>query len=193
MNKNLILVDFENVQQIEEVALLDSFDIKIIVGKQQNKIPISLVVPLQKKGESVDWIQVPGQGANALDFFIAYFLGQFSSQNKYEKYFIISKDTGFQPLVDYLKNEKINIKRIVSVRQLIENNSILKTEDLKSYIENIRKIPSNRRPKKKGTLIKTLENSFKNKNHNEISEIVECLYINKIVYEENGKLKYNLK
>ncbi len=70
MNKKIILIDYENIQKVEELERIKDFDIKIIVGNSQNKIPFELVKKLQRFGESVSWLQVPGQGSNALDFLL---------------------------------------------------------------------------------------------------------------------------
>ena len=83
MNKKIILVDYENIQNINDLGKLSGYDFKILVGNNQTKIPIEVVTSLQKYGETVTWLQVSGQGKNALDFFIAFFLGKFIEQNKY--------------------------------------------------------------------------------------------------------------
>lgn len=190
MNKKIILIDYENIQKVEELERIRDFDIKIIVGNSQNKIPFELVKKLQKFGESVSWIQVPGQGSNALDFFIAYYLGKYIESKRYEEYFILSKDSGYKPLVEYLKSNKIKIELIVAIKQLLPTSA--ENLNIDAFVENLKKLPSNRRPKKKETLITNLKNAFRSKSENEILGGIDEMFIRNILTEENGKLKYNL-
>ena len=190
MNKKIILIDYENIQKVEELERIRDFDIKIIVGNSQNKIPFELVKKLQKFGESVSWIQVPGQGSNALDFFIAYYLGKYIESKRYEEYFILSKDSGYKPLVEYLKSNKIKIELIVAIKQLLPTSA--ENLNIDAFVENLKKLPSNKRPKKKETLITNLKNAFRSKSENEILGGIDEMFIRNILTEENGKLKYNL-
>ena len=190
MNKKLILVDYENIQKVEELENIKGFDITIIVGNSQNKIPFELAKKLQKFGEAVSWLQVPGQGSNALDFFIAYFLGKYIENKKYDEYFILSKDSGYKPLIEYLKAKKIKIELIVAVKQLLPTSA--ENLNINEFVENLKKLPVNKRPKKRETLIANFKNAFRSKSENEISSIVDEMFIRNILIEENGKLKYSL-
>ena len=71
-----VLIDFENVQPTD-INLLKSgtFEIKIFLGANQNKLPLSLVSTLQCLGERVEYIALETGGKNALDFHIAYYIG----------------------------------------------------------------------------------------------------------------------
>ncbi len=60
MNKKLLLVDFENVQQVDLSRLDDNFQIIILVGANQKSIPIELVTNAQKLGTRVEWQKVDG-------------------------------------------------------------------------------------------------------------------------------------
>lgn len=113
-------IDYENVQDIkfEFIENIANINIKIIVGQNQNKIPIELVQLTQRFGNSIEWIKVNGVGKNALDFFITFFLGRDITLNKDKKFIIYSKDTGYDPLINYLNSNKINIKRISSIEKI---------------------------------------------------------------------------
>lgn len=76
MNQKLLLVDFENVQQVDLAYLDEQFNVIIFVGAAQKTIPVELVVSAQKLGNRVEWQQVEGNGSNALDFYIACHLGR---------------------------------------------------------------------------------------------------------------------
>jgi len=153
-----ILVDYENVQDISIDIIDKKVKMLIIVGEIQNKIPIKLIQKTQPFGDSIEWMQIKSGGKkNALDFFIVYILGYYISIQNNKEYIIYSKDSGYDPLIEYLRGKNINVKRIVSLKQIDQN--ILKNENQKSDIiydenilkikENLHKVPTNKRPKSK--------------------------------------------
>ena len=100
-----ILVDYENVQSID-ISKIDikNCAIKVFVGNSQPKIAFDLVEKVQKFGDRGEWIRIEGTGPNALDFHIAFFLGVLASTDKNTEFVIISKDTGFDPLIAFMKS-----------------------------------------------------------------------------------------
>jgi hypothetical protein len=65
-----ILVDYENVQDINIDIIDDNVKMLIIVGENQNRIPIDLIQKIQPFGNSIEWLQIKSNGKkNALDFF----------------------------------------------------------------------------------------------------------------------------
>ena len=196
-----ILVDYENVQDISIDIIDKKVKMLIIVGEIQNKIPIKLIQKTQPFGDSIEWMQIKSGGKkNALDFFIVYILGYYISIQNNKEYIIYSKDSGYDPLIEYLRGKNINVKRIVSLKQIDQN--ILKNENQKSDIiydenilkikENLHKVPTNKRPKSKKSLVGHIKTLIK-KSDDEIERIIEEMFIQKIIYEENGLIKYNLK
>lgn len=114
----VLLVDFENVQQINLTHLPPDFRMTIFVGCAQKSIPLELVQQVQVLGSRVSWCRIEGIGHNALDFHIAYYLGRGFAQNRKAQYYILSKDTGFDPLVRHLTSQELCCKRIVSLAEL---------------------------------------------------------------------------
>lgn len=188
-----LYIDYENVQDIKVDIIKKVANVKIILGQDQNKVPIELVQRTQPLGNAVEWIQVNGRGRNALDFFIVFFLGRDIALNKDKAFIIYSKDTGYDPLINYLKKNGVKIKRIVSFNELNDNKDININEAyLKKVKDNLIKIAANRRPKKRKTLNGFINSIFKGTSKQEIDNIIEDLFIKKIVYEENGIIKYSL-
>jgi hypothetical protein len=54
---------------------------------------------------------ISGNGPNALDFHIAYYVGEISQKDPDAYFHIISKDTGFDPLIQHLRKRGIKIHR----------------------------------------------------------------------------------
>ena len=190
MSTNYILIDFENVQP-KELSDLNAEHFRIIVfaGASQKKVPIALANALQPMGSRAEYIQITGNGPNALDFHIAFYIGWFAKQDKTAHFYIISKDQGFDPLIKHLKAKGIPVKRLpnVSSHPLIvssnkvkpatkpsdaNNISLIKSTNKKSTSEKIKTIIENleQRGAKKPRTIKTLSNTINSLFPNKLSD-----------------------
>jgi hypothetical protein len=94
MRTNYVLVDYENVQP-KDVSLLNGhpFKVLVFVGANQTKVTLGLVKTLQPLGANADYIIVSGNGRNALDFHIAFHLGDLANKDPEGFFHVISKDT----------------------------------------------------------------------------------------------------
>jgi hypothetical protein len=97
MTERVLLVDLENVQKIDLSQVPADARVMIFYGVTQKKLPEELVVQAQPLGARLKWIKISGQGPNALDFHIAYYLGQELASNPALECAIFSRDTGFDP------------------------------------------------------------------------------------------------
>jgi len=122
--EDYLYIDYENVQDVQVEVIKKTVKVAIIVGQDQTKVPIDLVQKTQPFGSAVEWIQVSGKGRNALDFFIAFFLGRDVAIDRGKSFIIYSKDTGYDPLINYLKKSGIKARRIVSFQELDQNTPI---------------------------------------------------------------------
>ncbi|TON35035.1 hypothetical protein CGH58_24340, partial [Vibrio parahaemolyticus] len=80
MKTNYILIDFENVQP-KNLSLLEGhpFKVMVFVGANQTKVPFDIATAMQNLGSSAQYIKIDGNGPNALDFHIAYYIGSISA------------------------------------------------------------------------------------------------------------------
>ena len=119
MKTNYVLVDYENVQ-VKSLALLkeEHFRVWVFLGPNNTKLPIELVLAMQELGERAEYIVLETSGRNALDFHIAYYLGILASVESSGFFHIISKDTGFDPLIQHLKKKKIFAARSASIEEM---------------------------------------------------------------------------
>ena len=69
-------------------------------------------------GDRVQWVTISGAGRNALDFHIAYYLGALATVDPAGFFHIISKDTGFDPLIRHLRSRKISISRSAAIEEM---------------------------------------------------------------------------
>ncbi|MDQ7084112.1 MAG: PIN domain-containing protein [Sulfurovum sp.] len=133
---NYIFIDFENVQPSNLDSLKNSsFKVIIFVGANQTKIPMELVMSMQSLGENAQYIIINGNGKNALDFHITFYLGQLYEKEPEGYFHVISKDSGFDILINHLKNKNILINRYNNIEEI----PLLKTSNCSS-LSMIKKI-----------------------------------------------------
>lgn len=112
MGLQLFLIDFENVQPTSIGSLVPgSCKVMIFLGQNQTKMPVALSQALQPLGSDVEYLQISGSGSNALDFHIAFYIGRLAAAHPDARFTIVSKDTGFDPLIKHLVSLKIACNR----------------------------------------------------------------------------------
>ena len=113
MKTHYVLIDLENIQP-EHMGVLDGHNSKVVVfvGENQSKISFDLARSIQNLGENAEYIKIKGNGPNALDFHVAFYIGRFSKENSDGHFHIISKDKGFDPLIKHLESRKIRAQSI---------------------------------------------------------------------------------
>ncbi len=112
MEKRVLLVDFENIQDFDLSKIDGSFRIVVFAGKNQNKISMQTVIKNQKLGSRLEWKQIEGTGKNALDFYMAYYLGKIFQHDPAMEVVILSKDKGFNSLISEIGKDGKKCRRI---------------------------------------------------------------------------------
>ncbi len=162
-----VLIDYENVQPKNLAALRgDSqdhvFRIIVFVGANQQKLPRDLVFEMQSFGGDARYIEVTGSGRNALDFHIAYYLGKLAKPGSNDHFHVVSKDTGFDPLIRHLQENGIQVER----RKGLFEIPWLRADESGSIDEQLQKVVRNfdmqgkSRPRKVRTVRTTINNLF---------------------------------
>lgn len=196
MKNNYVLIDYENVQP-KNLELLKGheFSVKVFVGAKQPKIPVELAAALQPFGEKAEYIQISGNGPNALDFHIAYYIGRISAEDPDAFFHIISKDTGFDPLIKHLRTKKIHVHREKDVSEI----PILKISNSKSNPERVEaiieflKARGTAKPRRVSTLTNSISSLFMKKLENgELIGLVDELVRQKVVIINDTKVSYQL-
>lgn len=199
-----IFIDFENVQPTSlEMIKNYSFKIIIFVGSNQTKIPIELATSMQNLGGNAAYVVINGNGKNALDFHLTFYLGQLYEKDPEALFYIISKDTGFDILIQHLKEKKVSIHRYGDIDEI----PIIKQVDVKeinfdtlSTNEQINKIVDylisrgDATPKKiealSNTIISLSERTLSN---NKINNLILVLSQKKLIVITDKKITYQLK
>ncbi|MDF3130899.1 PIN domain-containing protein [Kiritimatiellaeota bacterium B1221] len=194
MKNNYILIDFENVQP-KNLELLQGHNFKVLVfvGENQKNIPIQLAETLQKLGEDGSYVRIDGNGKNALDFHIAYYIGKIAETDNEAFFHIISKDTGFNPLITHLKKQKIfalREKDISEIPLLQISNSSSPDERIDAIVKNLANKGSSR-PRKTKTLGNTINSLFqKTLEEREITQIIQEMQKRKLITIDKENISY---
>ena len=107
MTRRMLLVDFENVQNIELEKLPDDVHVGFVLGAKQTKLPIELARQAQPMGKRFGYILIKDMAPNAVDFCIAFYLGEVLTQHPQAECVILSRDKkGFDPLVKHLTKDR---------------------------------------------------------------------------------------
>lgn len=116
---NYVLIDFENVQ-VKSLALLAPahFRVHLFLGPNHTKVATDLVLAMHAFGQQANYVRLQTPGRNALDFHIAYYLGALVASDSEGFFHIISRDTGFDPLVRHLKEKNVFCARSVAIEAM---------------------------------------------------------------------------
>lgn len=109
---NHVFLDYENVHQVD-LALIGakSVSFTLMVGPKQTKLDSDLVEKLMVYSLSVQLVKLKFSGKNALDLALAYYLGRAALADPTGYFHIVSKDGGFDPLIEHLRARHINVQR----------------------------------------------------------------------------------
>jgi hypothetical protein len=113
--KKLLLVDFENVPKVDLSALPADVTVPFFFGASQRTVPTAFLKEALKLGSRFVPIDIEGQGKNALDFHIAFYLGEYLQAAPGAECVILSRDKGFDPLVRHLAGRGFKVRRVGSI------------------------------------------------------------------------------
>ena len=193
---NYVLIDLENVQP-KNLNILNNhpFKVYVFVGANQAKVTYDLASAMQDLGDKAKYIKISGNGPNALDFHIAFYIGELSKNDPDAYFHIISKDTGFDPLIKHLKGRRIKVQREKDLAEI----PILRVSSSTSNEEKIDAIVKNlvgrgqSRPRKVKTLANTINALFTEAmSEKELLVIIKELQSKKYITVNDNNVTYSL-
>jgi len=196
LQENYVLIDFENIQP-RNLSLLETlpFTVLVFIGANQAKLPRHVVVAMQALGDSAKYIEIDGNGPNALDFHIAYYIGQLVAADPDGYFHIISKDKGFDPLVRHLKGKKIRIRRendLAEIPTLRIPKKAKKDDKIDAIVRNLIGRGQSR-PRKVRTLQNTISNLVSEElSDSELAGLIRELQQRKHIVVTDGNIRYTL-
>jgi len=206
MFNEIIFVDFENFANITDDIKKADAKIIVLVGMNQDKRSFTFAKELLDSVSSVELLKVKGTGKNALDFFITYYLGIYTSRDKSIKFTICSNDCGYDPLIKHLCDNGISVRRLeMHKKQIVveekpktiqkskKQSNLFETDEDYKKILNLVKGMTKNRPKKLNKLEIHLKSYFhKTVALEKIEKIIDELKKHKYIEIDDEKIKYNL-
>jgi hypothetical protein len=192
-----VLVDFENVQPRNlELLREHPFRVLVFIGANQTKFPRHFVVAMQALGEQADYIEIAGNGPNALDFHIAYYIGELAAKEPDADFHIISKDRGFDPLIRHLNGKQVRVRRekdLAEIPELRIPDTTSRDEQIAAIVKNLRQ-RGHSRPRKVKTLQNTINTLFTKKlDQAELDAITDELEKRNLIVVKQNNVSYRLK
>lgn len=196
LKTNYVLIDYENVQPKDLGLLKDGpFKVKIFLGPNQSKIPVSLAAALQILGINGEYVPLEAVGSNALDFHIAYYIGVLSTNEPSAFFHVISKDTGFDPLIKHLKGKGVFAHRSACVADMPFFKPAIQADhdaQIEAVIENLCK-RKGAEPRTQKTLLAAINARFnKELSEQQLTALFASLCKRGIVRMDGTKLSYSL-
>jgi hypothetical protein len=155
---NYVFVDYENVPDVDHSLIgARTVHLTLLLGARQTKLDAALVEKLMAHASAVQLVRLNSSGKNALDFALAYYMGRAAQADPNAHFHIVSKDTGFDPLIEHLRTRHVHARRHPDYSTLTFSTppkppAAGPDDTLQRVLEHLRK-NTNNRPKRKATLI----------------------------------------
>ncbi len=190
--RKVLLVDLENIQSMDLTQVPHDAHVMVFYGINQKKLPEELVVQAQPLGPRLSWIKISGTGPNALDFHIAYYVGREYAQHRDTHCAILSRDTGFDPLIRHLQAQGHACRRATLLKDAFpaEQRPSKATEPFDRLLGLLRKEKS--LPSKLKGLEGKIRNWFPNLSAAERQALGQRLLAEGRVREAGGSLSYHV-
>lgn len=196
MSTNYVLIDFENIRPSNLNVLKNHpFKVLVFIGVNQVKVPFDLAEAMQALGNAGRYVKIAGSGKNALDFHIAYYIGELAGKEPDAYFHIISRDTGFDPLIKHLKSKKIKVQRECDLAEI----PVLRMSTTTSNDEKVSAIVKNlagrgqAKPRKVKTLSNTINSLFtEDMSDQQLATLVKELEKRKYIKVNEGNVTYHL-
>lgn len=169
------------------------FKVVVFVGASQPKVAYEIAATLQKLGDRATYIKISSNGPNALDFHVAFYIGQLSIREPEAYFHIISKDKGFDPLIAYLKEHKILASRSTDIPEISiikSTTAVTPQEKIAVVINKLQQMGANK-PRTVRTLSSTINALFqKSLSPEELLGLVDELQKQNMLEVSENKVRY---
>lgn len=183
-----IYLDCENIAPRTLEALGGNQKVFLFLGEKAKKPDWGITESIHAGGDKVEIIRISGQGNNALDFHIAYYLGRYAHADPKASFTIVSKDKGFDPLVRHMGSKGFQCARMERMPVAHEVRSGLggRTSEFMAHLDGL---AAKTRPKKAARL-KAYIRQWLGKDGALAEDVYEGLLAKNRIEDTGGKLAY---
>src|SRR6185295_49581 len=109
---NHVFVDFENVHYVDSSLIgTKAVSFTLLLGAKHTRLDVALVEKMMEHATSVQLVRLTSSGMNALDFALSYYLGRAVLADPTAYFHVVSKDKGFDPLIEHLRSRHVHARR----------------------------------------------------------------------------------
>jgi len=187
---NYIFIDYENVHPTDLSRVKDkNAQVHLVLGARQEHPSRRLQEQIEEHAEKVELVRTPMATKNALDFVLAFELGDQAMRDPDGFFHIISRDKGFDVLVKHLRNRKILAARRESLGEI---PALMSAEERFNYLVARLCGPEKGRPTSRKALESTIQSVFDHSLNSDVVEKAIALLIHEGVIEisESGRVEY---
>lgn len=195
-----VLIDYENVQT-EDLRWLNQphMNVLLFVGALQKKISTKLAVQMQELGSRAQYIQLEATGQNALDMCIAHHTGFILARMPSARFLIISKDKGYDPLIQFLTKRGVSINRRPHLGLPLPSRGLRSAQqppplklDTQRILEMLKKHDKSRPASRQSLISWTMNKVSSNKITMSAEKIITDLEKNGVILFEGKRVVYSL-
>jgi len=203
MSDIVLLVDYENVGKVDLGAVPSGVRVPFFFGASQKSVSTDFLKAALKLGDRFMPIDIHGHGRNALDFHIAFYVGEYLAKSPQTACIVLSKDKGFDPLIKHLADRGFKIRRAATLEEAF-TTSIVKPATAKKVTPQpvgdpwetllvwLSGIEKGKRPRRRKGLVAHLHARVSKKmSEAELQAFVDRLIAQGKLSEVNGTITYH--
>jgi hypothetical protein len=194
MSQRFLLVDFENIQDIDLANVPKDTSVLFVIGAKQKSLPTALAMKAQALGDRFTYVSIAEVQPNAVDFCIAFYLGEYLTKNPTAKCVILSKDKkGFDPLVRHVTVQRgLSVRRVNAQKDAFSSAPphIAEEDAFPRLIKLLSKEKS--RPLKRAGLEGKIKSYFPKLSADIRRALLDRLYNERVVSASGSNLRYAL-
>ncbi|HEY0767533.1 MAG TPA: PIN domain-containing protein [Steroidobacteraceae bacterium] len=199
MADSVLLVDYENIGKMDLGAIPPGVRVPFFFGASQKSVPTEFLKAALKLGERFVPIDIEGQGKNALDFHIAFYLGEYLARSPQTPCVIFSRDKGFDPLIKHLVKRGFAVRRANSIAEALASATpaaVSVSPQTSTLWDNALSLlagaQKSRRPRKRKSLVAYLHSHFSQKiPEAELQRLVDQMIAREKLSEVKGSITYH--
>lgn len=199
MPDSVLLVDYENIGKVDLGAIPTGVRVPFFFGASQRSVPTEFLKAALRLGERFVPIDIEGQGKNALDFHIAFYLGEYLARSPQSACVILSRDKGFDPLVKHLIKRGFAVRRANSIAEALAGLapaavtvSRQPATLLDTALSVLAAAQKSRRPRRRTGLVAYLHSHFSKKiPETELQRLIDQMIARGQLSEARGAITYH--
>ncbi|BBO69290.1 hypothetical protein DSCA_32200 [Desulfosarcina alkanivorans] len=185
-------VDYENIGSLKDIDFSTYQKLFIFCGPKNPNIKLGNAAI--SEFITIQIIKLKTNGANNLDFHIAYYLGKFSQTAPKETQFhVITRDNGFNGLVNHIKKTARMCKKITPKTEAKPPSEKL-SSCAELTVERLSHIDGRTRPRKEQKLVNWIDSQCgSGRKSIDAKSVFEELVTAGLISNDNQVIKYTLK